>query len=818
MNVPEHLKSHPLFSGGKTGIMSGENPRFPAEAEATHENLLRHIKQMGLKHEDTHGKYGDHEPSVIIHGPTREQMHELGKKFGQESVIFSDKGVHHLQYTNGPHEGKVLGTEAGKEPLEFFNEAPDDYYTKLKDGGHFRINFDFSKDPQPLDPVQKGLQKAEPWVSYGAANTQGSQVYKVGDRLPALLAAAKQHGIEVKQHGEPAPGVVVVPPQPDLSLPEHREQLATSILHGVADELARPAARACYGDDAPQQQALRLAWDAGHHRRNLAHKIGLPVSDTDFRRDLNAGVAHALSKLTGGQLPPGFGAAGHHIPLSVAMDHLRELSQVRKHEHVILSDTRSPAVANQDEKMLTIIEAAEVLKKSAQDKIKVFEAEIKEFRARELKKALVPPHKHTQAMSVGAGVEDVPAGKLKQAEAMAFPAKPMPFGNGIKAGSGTPAGVMKDEESEGSSSEESSMDKAELCKQCGQGHGLDKACMTKAMLSDSKGKVTDNGIHPDAKLPSDKKEETVEASGSGGQIKTAKSLKSMQKAAMAMTKRDNSPSHSSPGPSDSDPNESSPSGEKEHHEYKPDEGLGHSRGVSGGVVSCRHCGRSRGHISHNVEKAEPPMAKPPGGKNMATHIPASKPMAPPAMKAEGEVASGVTGSIPSARMDAVAKSVGKVIVPKSSKPQLPKVGSKDRDYDVRTTSTSTEYIKKAGLGMAAAAQRADPLSHSYTDAQAAKAPAPAPKPMPSPSEHSARAAGFAEGLGQPSFQPSRPGIFGRMDSKMKKDEPSPGKVNISPTLVAPPTLKPGYKMGVASDRASSPSVPSVTTKLDRPKK
>jgi hypothetical protein len=809
MNVPEHLKSHPLFSGGKTGIMSGENPRFPAEAEATHENLLRHIKQMGLKHEDTHGKYGDHEPSVIIHGPTREQMHELGKKFGQESVIFSDKGVHHLQYTNGPHEGKVLGTEAGKEPLEFFNEAPDDYYTKLKDGGHFRINFDFSKDPQPLDPVQKGLQKAEPWVSYGAANTQGSQVYKVGDRLPALLAAAKQHGIEVKQHGEPAPGVVVVPPQPDLSLPEHREQLATSILHGVADELARPAARACYGDDAPQQQALRLAWDAGHHRRNLAHKIGLPVSDTDFRRDLNAGVAHALSKLTGGQLPPGFGAAGHHIPLSVAMDHLRELSQVRKHEHVILSDTRSPAVANQDEKMLTIIEAAEVLKKSAQDKIKVFEAEIKEFRARELKKALVPPHKHTQAMSVGAGVEDVPAGKLKQAEAMAFPAKPMPFGNGIKAGSGTPAGVMKDEESEGSSSEESSMDKAELCKKCGQGHGLDKACMTKAMLSDSKGKVTDNGIHPDAKLPSDKKEETVEASGSGGQIKTAKSLKSMQKAAMAMTVKK------------AEPKEEMLSQISSLNPKKFNEGMRKE--------SCKGCGAPTVTIGpkHDVtcqkcagrtKKAEPPMAKPPGGKNMATHIPASKPMAPPAMKAEGEVASGVTGSIPSARMDAVAKSVDKVIVPKSSKPQLPKVPGKERDYNVKTTANTTEYIKKAGLGMAAAAQRADPLSHSFADAQAAKAPAPAPKPMPSPSEHSARAAGFAEGLGQPSFQPSRPGIFGRMDSKMKKDEPSPGKVNISPTLVAPPTLKPGYKMGVASDRASSPSVPSVTTKLDRPKK
>jgi len=852
MPIPEHLKSHPLFSGGRVGILSGDNPLHPAAVEASHENLVRHLRHAGIRHEETHGRYGTPERSVIVHGLPREQLAELGKKFGQESFVFSDKGIHHLQYTNGPHEGKVRGVEAGKEPIEFFHEPPEDYYTKLPGNqGYFRVNFDFNGDPQALNPVEPGLKKAEPWVSYGHLGAQGGSVYQVGDKLPELLEAAKQHGIEVRQHGEPGPGVVVVPPQPDLSLPEHRQALAHAVLHGVAEELARPSARSCYGDDVPQQQALRLAWDAGHRRRDLAHKIGLPVSDADFRRDLNTGVAEALSKLTGGQLPPGFGAVDHHIPLSVAMDHLRDLSRVQKSgpDDVIFSATRSPAVAR-DEKTFTLPEAAEVLKKAAEDKIRTFEAEIKELRARELKKALVPPHKHTQGTAVGAGVEDVPAGKLKQSED-----KDVRGGHECDHRGSVVDGVCKvchekvkakkAELSESSSSEsnEGSLDKAvgsppgaptpgmpkqngvtgqppvakqdpainikaELCKTCKSEPC--KCAMEKAILTDSKGKIIDNGINPDGKLPGDKKEETVEASGSGGRVKTAKSLKALKKQLMNMS-------------ADKKTLSKPPVSEAQRgamHAAAAGKGtLGIPKKVGQEFASKDPGGKLP------AKKAEPPMAKPPSGKNMGTHVPVSKPAG--LGKAEGEVASGQTDRIPGAAMDPVVKAVSKVVVPGKQPP--PKTPSKDRDYDVKAGAKSTEYIKKAGMGMADAARRADPLSHSFTVAQAQQTPQLPKKPMPTPAEHSARQAGFASAMsGQPTFQPQqstpRPGIFGRLDQKMGKAElpqnprfHKPGKVTVSPTLVAPPKLKPGWKMGVDSGGSPSSETASISTKVDRPR-
>jgi hypothetical protein len=93
----------------------------------------------------------------------------------------------------------------------------------------------------------------------------------------------------------------------------------------------------------------------------------------------------------------------------------------------------------------------------------------------------------------------------------------------------------------------------DLCKKCGKSHDLQKACLAKdnnvvdlarsegavaklrssalakAILTDAKGKVKDNGIHPDSVLPEDKDSEEVSADGSGGQIKKGKGSKGKKK-------------------------------------------------------------------------------------------------------------------------------------------------------------------------------------------------------------------------------------------------------------------------------------------------
>lgn len=89
--------------------------------------------------------------------------------------------------------------------------------------------------------------------------------------------------------------------------------------------------------------------------------------------------------------------------------------------------------------------------------------------------------------------------------------------------------------------------------------------------------------------------------------------------------------------------------------------------------TCAHCAESLGHKSHynqfgqfyhQMDKAEPPMAKPPSGKNMGTAVPTSKPAAPkmPKMAAPnmgkgdfGMTDSGKANTLPQADAPALPK-------------------------------------------------------------------------------------------------------------------------------------------------------------------
>lgn len=146
---------------GSIGLMSAEKPRFDSstgQGEDVHKSLVSDLDSLGLKYTETEGMYDEPERSVIIFNPSVEQMLSLGKKFGQESVVFIQNGKHMLLYTNGPFEGKYRTTVPEQEPVSTFEEKPENYYTKIPDKGYASINFDFSQDkpPHTLKQAEKG--------------------------------------------------------------------------------------------------------------------------------------------------------------------------------------------------------------------------------------------------------------------------------------------------------------------------------------------------------------------------------------------------------------------------------------------------------------------------------------------------------------------------------------------------------------------------------------------------------------------------------------------------------------------------------------
>ncbi len=185
-------------------------------------------------------------------------------------------------------------------------------------------------------------------------------------------------------------------------------------------------------------------------------------------------------------------------------------------------------------------QAAQIVVEYGRKRFEQITKNLRDLRDAELKKALIPPHKHTVGTTASGGVEDVPPGKINpKGKNDALKSAPKMEESSQHRGEETSGEISPDD-----------LSKEELCKKCGKMHDLVKGCdgMGKAMLKDSKGKEKDNGIHPESVLPDDAKSKEISADGSGGDIKKGK-----------------------------------------------------------------------------VAKATPPMAKPPSGKNMGTHVPTSQP-------------------------------------------------------------------------------------------------------------------------------------------------------------------------------------------------
>jgi len=159
--------NHPLFANGSIGLLTAESPIYNKEDVTGNEGLARQLDRMGLKYHRTTGRYnGKPENSFTVYNPTRHQLQHLGKRFGQEAVIYSEGGKHEFIFTNGADEGKhhpsLPQTNVHKTP-------PEDNFTTLPDkSGHLSLVFDWSKKldtpgtfkPSEESEESRGLTKA----------------------------------------------------------------------------------------------------------------------------------------------------------------------------------------------------------------------------------------------------------------------------------------------------------------------------------------------------------------------------------------------------------------------------------------------------------------------------------------------------------------------------------------------------------------------------------------------------------------------------------------------------------------------------------
>lgn len=160
MKIPPELADHPIFAGPyPVGMVTADAPKVPPQITGGTKAMAKELERMGLQHELTNGKYnGQTETSFLVHNPTREQMMELGQKFGQESVVFTHNGNHEMIYTNGANKGKW---NPGLPGGEYFKDPPADFFTQIPQKGYLRLDFDWNNLMDLPQTQEQDVTKAE---------------------------------------------------------------------------------------------------------------------------------------------------------------------------------------------------------------------------------------------------------------------------------------------------------------------------------------------------------------------------------------------------------------------------------------------------------------------------------------------------------------------------------------------------------------------------------------------------------------------------------------------------------------------------------
>ena len=148
-----------VLDNGVFGIVSaGKNPNNKEDMKLTelqiaerHIKLENELKQSGYLFTKMKGKYGQEEESflVMVHDTSKNEIIKMGKKYNQDSVIFSEKGNNQLIYTTGENAGKITQgqgwSKVSKEQADFYSEIQ---FNKGKETMRFSLNIEKQELPQ----------------------------------------------------------------------------------------------------------------------------------------------------------------------------------------------------------------------------------------------------------------------------------------------------------------------------------------------------------------------------------------------------------------------------------------------------------------------------------------------------------------------------------------------------------------------------------------------------------------------------------------------------------------------------------------------
>lgn len=154
-----------LLRHGIVGFISaGTNPNSMEEKKlsdndikAREKHLRDDLVKQGLKFVKVTGKYGEVEDSYMVMVPNvkDKELIELGKRYNQDSVIYSDHGKNKLIFTTGENAGKSYNGNG----FQILNNDAEDFYTEVatkKGKLRFSLKFDFSKLAKSIRYLIKG--------------------------------------------------------------------------------------------------------------------------------------------------------------------------------------------------------------------------------------------------------------------------------------------------------------------------------------------------------------------------------------------------------------------------------------------------------------------------------------------------------------------------------------------------------------------------------------------------------------------------------------------------------------------------------------
>ena len=146
--LPKVAQEHTIFNPASTtpyALLTAEHPHVPPQEKGGNAQMEQEIKHLGLRYEPVPGHYNGPENSFLVYGAHPDQIKDLGRRYGQESVVYGKGNQHNFFYTNGEHTGQYH-TQPEQANHRWWESPPaEGFWSNIPGVGHVRIDFDWNK-------------------------------------------------------------------------------------------------------------------------------------------------------------------------------------------------------------------------------------------------------------------------------------------------------------------------------------------------------------------------------------------------------------------------------------------------------------------------------------------------------------------------------------------------------------------------------------------------------------------------------------------------------------------------------------------------